>query len=68
VLCLKSYPIIWSFQSRGNDYFGRAVAISGDTVVVGAYGDDSKGAAYVYQEAEAAGGGVYLPIILRNSQ
>jgi hypothetical protein len=30
------------------DWFGVSVAISGDTVVVGAYGDDSKGAAYVF--------------------
>jgi RHS repeat-associated protein/uncharacterized repeat protein (TIGR01451 family) len=35
-----------------NDYFGYSVAISGDTVVIGAYGDDdrgsSAGAAYVF--------------------
>jgi len=36
-------------DGAANDYFGYAVAISGDTVVVGAYGDDSsKGAAYVF--------------------
>lgn len=27
----------------GNDYFGTSVAVSGDTVVVGAYGEDSNG-------------------------
>ena len=36
-----------------NDIFGEAMAVSGDTVVVGAYGDDDKGtdsgAAYVYR-------------------
>jgi hypothetical protein len=36
------------------DSFGRSVSISGDTVVVGAYGDDDKGdesgSAYVYKE------------------
>jgi ribonuclease BN (tRNA processing enzyme) len=55
-------------DGAADDSFGVSVAISGDTVVVGAYGDDSfKGAAYVYQEAEAAaGGGVYLPLIMRN--
>ncbi len=32
-----------------NDYFGAAVAISGDTVVVGAFGDNSdQGSAYVF--------------------
>jgi hypothetical protein len=32
------------------DRFGGSVAISGDTVVVGAYGDDSfKGSAYVFK-------------------
>jgi len=36
-------------DSAANDHFGNAVAISGDTAVVGAYGDDSwKGAAYVF--------------------
>ncbi len=33
-----------------NDLFGSSVAISGDTAIIGAYGDDSKkGAAYVYK-------------------
>ena len=32
-----------------DDYFGYSVAVSGDTVVVGAYGDDgSRGSAYVF--------------------
>lgn len=39
-----------------DDEFGDAIAISGDTVVVGAYGDESyAGAAYVYVRS---GGGV----------
>ena len=50
----------WSQQQKltaadgaANDYFGNAVAISGDTVVVGAYGDgedtnESQGSAYVF--------------------
>ena len=55
-------------DGAADDQFGSSVAIGGDIVVAGADGDDSfKGAAYVYQEGEAtAGGGVYLPIILRN--
>jgi len=37
-------------DGAGGDYFGWSVAVSGDTVVVGAYGDDGyKGAAYVYK-------------------
>jgi uncharacterized protein (DUF2345 family) len=36
-------------DGAASDNFGNAVAISGDTVVVGAYGDDSyKGSAYVF--------------------
>ncbi|MSQ08671.1 MAG: hypothetical protein EXR44_05165, partial [Dehalococcoidia bacterium] len=36
-------------DGAANDYFGGSVAVSGDTAVVGAYGDDSeKGSAYVF--------------------
>ena len=36
-----------------NDYFGWSVNISGDTVVVGAYGDDGgKGSAYVFKNSQ----------------
>ncbi|MBN1373299.1 MAG: FG-GAP repeat protein [Anaerolineaceae bacterium] len=28
-------------NTNGNDYFGQSVAISGDTIVIGAYGEDS---------------------------
>jgi len=36
-------------DGASSDYFGYRVAISGKTIVVGAWGDDSnKGAAYVY--------------------
>ena len=45
----------WTQQAKltasdgaANDYFGVGVAISGDTVVVGAYGNDGKGSAYVF--------------------
>ena len=32
-----------------SDWFGKSVAVSGNTIVVGAYGDDGyKGSAYVY--------------------
>jgi len=57
-------------DGAAGDRFGASVVLSGDTVVVGAvFGNAYRGAAYVYQEAEAAaGGGVYLPLILRNSQ
>jgi hypothetical protein len=52
------------------DQFGRFVAISGDTAVVGADGDDSdKGSAYVYEQTVSGAppaGPVYLPIILKN--
>jgi len=33
-----------------NDLFGYSVSISGDTVVVGAIGDDDKGSAYVFEK------------------
>ena len=40
-----------------NQFFGASVAISGDTVVVGAYGDDDKGSgsgsAYIYTRDDA---------------
>ncbi|MCW5970331.1 MAG: FG-GAP repeat protein [Blastocatellales bacterium] len=40
-----------------NDRFGISVSISGDTVVVGAFGDDSKrGAAYIYERNKGAMG------------
>ncbi len=43
-------------DSAADDYFGRSVAVSGDTVVVGAYGDDDggsrSGSAYVFVRTE----------------
>ena len=40
-------------DGESGDYFGHSVAISGDTVVVGAYGDDdngvNSGSAYIYR-------------------
>ena len=45
-------------------YFGLSVAISGETIVVGANGDDGyRGAAYVYQEATSS---VYLPLVVKS--
>ena len=53
----------WEFQTKlvandgaSNDYFGRSVAIAGETVVIGASGDDiaahaDQGSAYVYLRA-----------------
>ena len=39
-------------DAAANDFFGRSVAISGDTVVVGAYGDDNlTGSAYVFTKS-----------------
>ena len=35
-------------DGAAGDWFGASVAISGDTVVVGAYWDDGKGSAYVF--------------------
>jgi hypothetical protein len=53
---------VWSEQQMltasdpaGGDRFGDSVAISGETVVVGARGDDSRGSAYVF----ARSGGVW---------
>ena len=48
-----------AFDATGYDYFGKHVAISGDTVVIGADGDDdngaSSGSAYIYQRAPISG-------------
>src|SRR5262245_21823419 len=35
-------------DAAANDQFGWSVSVSGDTVVVGALGDDNTGSAYVY--------------------
>jgi serine/threonine protein kinase len=54
-------------DAAADDYFGQAVGISGNTLVVGAYGDDDggdgSGSAYVYRWTAAR---VYLPLVLRN--
>jgi len=43
-------PITPSLSSA-NDYFGSAVAISGDSLIIGAYGDSNKkGAVYIFQK------------------
>ncbi len=41
-----------AFDGTAGDYFGCSVAISGDTVVVGAYGDDGYGSAYVFARTD----------------
>jgi hypothetical protein len=44
-------------DGEASDYFGRAVSISGNTIVIGAYGDDdngsNSGAAYVFTKPES---------------
>ena len=56
-------------DSADDDYFGRATAISGDTVVVGAYGEDGagsdRGAAYIITIA-LPDYSIYLPLVLKN--
>lgn len=53
---------VWTEQQKligadtgASDYFGRAVAIDGDSIIVGAYGDDdiaiNSGAAYIFTRA-----------------
>ncbi|MEN8130027.1 MAG: choice-of-anchor D domain-containing protein [Pseudomonadota bacterium] len=46
-----------AYDGEAGDYFGEALALSGDTVVVGAYGDDdmgdSSGSAYVFTRDSA---------------
>ncbi len=44
--------------AAANDFYGYAVSVNGDTVVVGAYGTSgSKGAAYVYSRTPTSGSG-----------
>ena len=51
-------------DAAANDQFGRSVAISGDTVVVGAYYDDdgglNSGSAYVFRTSD--GGATYVQV------
>ena len=46
-------------DAAANDWFGRSVAIDGNTIVIGAYGDDdagdSSGSAYVFSGAGSEG-------------
>ena len=43
-------------EGAEGDNFGKAVSVSGDTVVVGAYGDDtSRGSAYVFEPPKKGG-------------
>jgi FG-GAP repeat/Putative binding domain, N-terminal len=37
-------------DGSSGDYFGRAVSISGDYIIVGAYGDSSYGSAYIFRK------------------
>jgi hypothetical protein len=54
-------------DAEDDDYFGVSVAISRDTVVVGAHGEDGagndRGAAYVFVRQPV----FYLPLVLKNS-
>ena len=50
---------LWASDGEATDFFGYSVAISGDTVVVGACYDDigtnnNQGSAYVFQKAETS--------------
>jgi hypothetical protein len=40
---------LWAFDGDWNDDFGAAVSVSGDVVVVSAYGDEPNGSAYVFR-------------------
>ena len=42
--------ILTASDAGPSDVFGYSVAISGDTVVVGSYGGNSQGAAYVFSK------------------
>jgi hypothetical protein len=57
-------------DSAAGDSFGYSVSISGDTVVVGAYGDDDSGSgsgsAYLFREFEPIAW-VYMPVVLRSA-
>ena len=44
-------------DAAADDYFGYSVAIDGNTVVVGAWGDDDSGSAYVFRTTD--GGATY---------
>ncbi len=46
---------ITASDATTDDFFGESVAISGDTVIVGAHNAGSKGAAYVFQRDEGGG-------------
>ena len=52
----EEVAILEASDGESEDYFGYSVAISGDTVVVGAYGDDDRhensGAAYIYKKPQ----------------
>jgi hypothetical protein len=37
-----------------DDYFGHSVAISGNTAIVGVYGDDNKGSAYIFENVDGS--------------
>jgi hypothetical protein len=68
-------------NTEADDYFGRAAAVSGDTVVVGAYDEDSSatgvggdqsdnsasasGVAYVFRSDGLCAHSVYLPLLVR---
>ena len=55
VVILRAYPSVW------DGYFGHSVAIDGDTIVVGAYGDyhagTYSGSAYVFRPSDDQYGG-----------
>ena len=51
VFLAQEAKLIASDGAEG-DSFGYSVSISGDTIVVGAIGDDGRGSAYIFERAE----------------
>ena len=57
-------------DGQGFDNFGYSVSISGDLVVVGAYGDDDNGSesgsAYLFHQAEDFPWEIFYPAFIKN--
>jgi hypothetical protein len=53
-------------DGAASDQFGHAVGVAGNTIVVGAYGDDGdKGSAYIMQAEGGPERRIFLPLVLR---
>jgi hypothetical protein len=54
-------------DGAASDQFGHAVGVAGNTMVIGAYGDDGdKGSAYIMQAEGGIEHRLYLPLVLRS--